>query len=80
MHLISEDKLKEVEFGKIKYRYFGNTGLSVSVLGFGNWYNAHNPDSYKTTRDCMKVCHENGINFFDTAEAYGFGEAEKQMG
>jgi len=25
----------------------------------------------------VKVCYDNGINFFDTAEVYGDGEAEK---
>jgi aryl-alcohol dehydrogenase-like predicted oxidoreductase len=28
----------------------------------------------------MKLCHENGVNFFDTAEIYGFGQAETIMG
>ena len=28
----------------------------------------------------VKRCFDHGINFFDTAEAYGGGEAERQMG
>jgi aryl-alcohol dehydrogenase-like predicted oxidoreductase len=32
------------------------------------------------TRDAMKVCFEAGVNFFDTAEIYGDGQAEKIMG
>jgi len=32
------------------------------------------------TRDAMKLCKEAGVNFFDTAEIYGTGEAETQMG
>jgi aryl-alcohol dehydrogenase-like predicted oxidoreductase len=30
--------------------------------------------------DCVKRCLEVGINFFDTAELYGFGEAETLLG
>ena len=32
------------------------------------------------TRDCIKACKDAGVNFFDTAEVYGAGEAERQMG
>ena len=28
----------------------------------------------------MKKCYDSGVNFFDTAEAYGFGTAEQLMG
>ena len=28
----------------------------------------------------MRRCYESGINFFDTAESYGNGAAEKQLG
>ena len=28
----------------------------------------------------MKLCFEAGVNFFDTAEIYGFGQAEIIMG
>ena len=31
-------------------------------------------------KDLLKICLKNGINFFDTAEAYGFGKAEKTFG
>ena len=30
--------------------------------------------------DSVKVCLEYGINFFDTAELYGFGKAEELLG
>ena len=28
----------------MEYRFLGNTGLKVSVIGFGNWLNSDNPD------------------------------------
>jgi aryl-alcohol dehydrogenase-like predicted oxidoreductase len=65
---------------RMKYRKLGNTGLRVSVLGYGNWLNSDSEEAYINTRDCIKACVEGGVNFFDTAEVYGQGEAEKQMG
>lgn len=62
------------------YRYLGNTGLRVSVLAYGNWINSMSEKDYELSRDCIKKCFDAGINFFDTAEAYGFGAAEKIMG
>ena len=62
---------------KMEYRYLGPTGLKVSVLGFGNWVNNLNDEMNK---ECFKKCLENGINYFDTAEIYGFGKGEIQFG
>ncbi|TNV77716.1 hypothetical protein FGO68_gene17686 [Halteria grandinella] len=64
----------------MEYRYLGNSGLRVSVFSFGNWLNSNTQESYEITRDAIKLCFENGVNFFDTAEIYGYGEAETQMG
>ena len=61
----------------MEYRYLGNTGLQVSVLGFGNWVNTKDDVIEKT---CIKKCLENGINFFDTAESYDFGQGELSLG
>ncbi len=58
---------------KMLYRYLGNSGLRVSVLSFGNWLNSNKPEDYQITKDAMKLCFDAGINFFDTAEIYGFG-------
>ena len=58
---------------KMVYRYLGNTGLKVSVVGFGNWVNNLN-DEMNT--ECFKKCLEHGINYFDTAEGYGMGKGE----
>ncbi len=62
---------------KMVYRYLGNTGLRVSVLGLGNWLN--NEDDAQTL-ECTKTALQNGINFFDTAEIYGLGAAETTLG
>lgn len=65
---------------QMEYRFLGNTGLKVSILSFGNWLNSNEEKDYELTRDAIKKCFENGVNFFDTAEVYGFGNAESAMG
>ena len=72
-----EDKSKDMV-----YRFLGNTGMKVSVLSFGNWVNNDKPTEAEVnnTYECIKVCLEHGVNFFDTAEIYGFGLAEQAMG
>lgn len=65
---------------KMIYRYLGNSGLKVSVIGYGNWVNSNEGSAAKFTTECIKACYDAGVNFFDTAEIYGNGEAERQMG
>ena len=62
---------------KMEYRYLGPTGLRVSVVSWGNWVNNASDD---LTKDSVKFCLEHGINFFDTAEAYGLGRGELSLG
>lgn len=33
---------------KMIYKTLGNSGLKVSVLGFGNWVTGHNAEALKT--------------------------------
>lgn len=62
------------------YRNLGNSGIKVSVLSFGNWVTGHDEKAEQEQIDIIKKAFENGINFFDTAESYGFGMGEKIMG
>lgn len=64
----------------MEYRFLGNSGLKISVLSFGNWLTNNDPKALETTIQIVKRCYEGGVNFFDTAEAYGAGEAERQLG
>ena len=57
---------------KMEYRYLGNSGLRVSVLSFGVMMHK----DVNNMKEILKICLENGINFFDIAEFYGIGEAE----
>jgi len=65
---------------QMEYRNLGPTGLKVSALGFGNWLTSDTPDFEARTAEMIKKSYELGINFFDTAEVYGSGEAELAMG
>ena len=64
----------------MQYRYLGPTGIQVSVVSFGNWLNSNSQQAKQNTIDCVKTAWDNGVNFFDTAEVYGYGEAEIQIG
>ncbi|KAL4498559.1 hypothetical protein ABPG72_019677 [Tetrahymena utriculariae] len=64
----------------MEYRLLGNTGLKVSAISFGNWLNSDRPDWQQRTNLHVKKAWDLGINYFDTAEGYGQGEGERQMG
>ena len=61
---------------KMEYRYLGDSGLRVSVLSFGVMMH----ENVENMKEIIKICLQNGINFFDTAEFYGIGVAEKTFG
>lgn len=71
-----EAKQLEPNYTKMEYRHLGGTGLKVSVLGYGNWLNSNDAKAQQFTTDAIRECLSMGVNFFDTAEIYGFGEAE----
>ena len=64
----------------MEYRYLGRTGLKISLFSYGNYINSNNQEAQQLTTDSIKKCLEYGVNFFDTAEFYGYGQAETQMG
>jgi len=62
---------------------FGKTGLNVSPVCFGTWQLSPRfwGDQSKTVvQDAMHKALDLGINFFDTADAYGDGYAETVLG
>lgn len=65
------------------FRYLGDTGLKVSVLGLGGWltYGSENGvQEVEQTAACLQEAWDHGINFFDTAEVYADGQSEIIMG
>eukprot|EP01016_Furgasonia_blochmanni_P052287 TRINITY_DN8322_c0_g1_i1.p1 TRINITY_DN8322_c0_g1~~TRINITY_DN8322_c0_g1_i1.p1 ORF type:complete len:389 (-),score=100.24 TRINITY_DN8322_c0_g1_i1:84-1250(-) len=64
----------------MEYRRLGNSGLNVSVVAFGNWLTANTLEFQQTQNEIVKAAYDAGINYFDTAEVYGSGLAETQLG
>src|SRR5574343_185766 len=64
----------------MEYRRLGKSGLQVSVLSFGSWVTFHKQLEDGSADELMGIAYDNGINFFDNAEGYAFGESEKMMG
>ena len=63
----------------MEYVNLGNTGLKVSRFSYGNWVNCPT-GAQEHANKMVKLAFDAGINFFDTAEVYGAGEGERQMG
>jgi aryl-alcohol dehydrogenase-like predicted oxidoreductase len=64
------------------YRDLGKTGMKVSEIGFGSWgigggWGERNDDK---ALEALKFALEQGVNFIDTALAYGEGHSEKLVG
>jgi aryl-alcohol dehydrogenase-like predicted oxidoreductase len=66
----------------MKYRDFGATGLKVSAVGFGcgRVGGLLIDGSDADRRLAIRKALDGGINWFDTAEAYGDGKSEEALG
>jgi voltage-dependent potassium channel beta subunit len=64
----------------MEYRRLGKSGLQVSALSLGAWVTFGKQIDNEIAESCMHTAYENGINFFDNAEAYAEGQAETVMG
>ena len=64
----------------MEYRNLGKSGLKVSALSFGSWVTFVNQLTEKTALSCMSMAYDQGVNFFDNAEAYAGGKSEILMG
>jgi aryl-alcohol dehydrogenase-like predicted oxidoreductase len=75
----------------MQYRTLGNTGIRVSEIGFGAWAIGGTADAsgaplgWGRTSDedslaAIRSARDLGVNFFDTADSYGFGRSESLLG
>ena len=64
----------------MRYRRLGNSGLQLSALSFGAWLTAGARLGRGDTRELVALAWDHGVNFFDNAENYAHGEAERVMG
>src|SRR5436305_12219968 len=67
----------------MKYRQLGRTGIAVSEIGYGawgisgkQWIGASDKGSLAALRKAIEL----GVNFIDTALAYGDGKSEELVG
>ncbi|GHD59382.1 oxidoreductase [Streptomyces mirabilis] len=60
----------------------GATGLKVTPLAYGTWQFGGDwgPVDEGVAREAIGCARSMGINFFDTAQAYGFGRSERLLG
>lgn len=64
----------------MEYRRLGKSGLKISELSLGSWVTFGNQVHEKEALDLMSLAYDEGINFFDNAELYEFGQSEVVMG
>ena len=72
----------------MRYRTLGETGLTVSEIGFGAWgiggqtpgATSYGPTSDAVSRDALRRAFDRGITFYDTANVYGDGHSEALIG
>jgi aryl-alcohol dehydrogenase-like predicted oxidoreductase len=69
--------------GRMKYRQLGKTGFQVSEIGYGAWGIGGSQWIGASEKESLAALHkaiEGGVNFIDTALAYGDGTSEQLVG
>ncbi len=64
----------------MEYRRLSKAGVKVSALSLGSWVTFGQQISDDVAAELMKDAYDNGVNFFDNAEAYAGGRSETVMG
>ena len=64
----------------MNYRQLGDSELKVSEISLGSWLTYGVGVKRDKAEACVRRAFDEGINFFDTANAYGRGAAESFLG
>jgi aryl-alcohol dehydrogenase-like predicted oxidoreductase len=66
----------------MKFTTLGRSGLEVSRIAFGTWQLGGDWGQFDEDAAVAAIrrARELGVNFFDTAQAYGFGASERLLG
>ena len=65
----------------MRYRNLGKWGLKVSEIALGSWMTElGDAAKVQTAKETEQLAYENGVNFFDCADAYSGGAAEVFLG
>ncbi|KAJ7779601.1 NADP-dependent oxidoreductase domain-containing protein [Mycena metata] len=62
------------------FRRLGPSGLRVPLFSLGGWLTLGGSVTGDPVKEIIQTAFENGINMFDTAEAYAKGKSEIEMG
>jgi 1-deoxyxylulose-5-phosphate synthase len=64
----------------MEQRRLGDSDLEVSVIALGSWLTYSGGIGREQTEACTRAAFDAGITFFDTANVYGRGAAERAWG
>jgi aryl-alcohol dehydrogenase-like predicted oxidoreductase len=64
----------------VNYRKLGRFNIKVSEVGVGGWLTHGRSIDDDSTSSIIHKSFDLGVNFFDTADVYNNGEAEKSLG
>jgi len=64
----------------VNYRKLGRFNIKVSEVSVGGWLTHGRSIDDEVTGEIIKKSFDLGVNFFDTADVYNNGEAEKSLG
>jgi aryl-alcohol dehydrogenase-like predicted oxidoreductase len=64
----------------MEMRRLGDAGPELSAIGLGSWLTYGGGVGRERTEACTRAAFEAGITFFDTANVYGRGAAERAWG
>lgn len=65
----------------MKYRSVGKAGLKISEIALGSWMTDLKGTAQEdVAKQTVELAYNSGINFFDCADAYSGGAAEKFLG
>ncbi len=65
----------------MEYRNVGKSGLKVSEIAVGSWMtDLKGNENLEIAANTIRLAYDKGVNFFDCADAYSGGEAERFLG
>ncbi|KAB8288131.1 aldo/keto reductase family protein [Bifidobacterium avesanii] len=65
----------------MRYRNVGKSGLKISEIALGSWMtDLKGTAQEEVAKDIVRLAFDNGVNFFDCADAYSGGAAERFLG
>jgi aryl-alcohol dehydrogenase-like predicted oxidoreductase len=65
----------------VRHTILGKSGIEVSRIAFGTWQLGGDwgPTDTATATEAIQRAADQGVTFFDTAQAYGFGQSERLL-